>query len=299
MNILIIGAKGFIGSHAVRYFESKGAHVIGCDVTKLPNASFPYHVVDRFEPDYAAIFASHDLDFCINASGNANVSQSASDPVYDFRLNALNTLYMLDAIRKHRPRCQYVNLSSAAVYGNPQQLPVYEAESVVPVSPYGWHKYYTELMCREYYTLHKVRSCSLRIFSVYGPGLQKQLFWDIFQKSRQSLTVTLFGTGRESRDFIYITDLLRAVEVVMQRCAMEGNIINVSSGIENTIQEAASLFLNHLGNGNALHFSGEDRPGDPKNWRADIGTLQALGFAPTMPLSEGLNNYAAWLTEKN
>jgi len=76
---------------------------------------------------------------------------------------------VLEAIRKHSPSCKFISISSAAVYGNPEVLPVSESSKVKPLSPYGWHKHYTEMICGEFYTYFKIPTCSVRIFSAYGP----------------------------------------------------------------------------------------------------------------------------------
>ena len=94
-------------------------------------------------------------------------------------LNVSNVFKQLDAIRKFQPGCKYINLSSAAVYGNPESLPISEDHHLDPISPYGNHKKMAEEVCADFYTNYRIPTCSLRIFSAYGAGLQKQLFWDL------------------------------------------------------------------------------------------------------------------------
>jgi len=84
---------------------------------------------------------------------------------------------------KFNNKCKYLHISSAAVYGNPKQLPVKETDNCQPLSPYGWHKWMSELICQEYFRLYNIRSLIVRPFSVYGPGLRKQLFWDLYGKA--------------------------------------------------------------------------------------------------------------------
>ena len=157
---------------------------------------------------------------------------------------------------------------------------------------------YAEEICKEYSLFFKIKVCNLRIFSAYGPGLTKQFFWDLFNKLQKPNDIELFGTGRESRDFIYIDDIVRCVELIIENRFSIPDNINVASGIEITISEAAHTFKELLNIDKQIKFSGESRPGDPLNWRADINILQSMGFNPAYTLKEGLNQYIIWLKKE-
>ncbi|HXD91726.1 MAG TPA: NAD-dependent epimerase/dehydratase family protein, partial [Bacteroidia bacterium] len=180
MKILIIGSKGFIGSHASRFF-SAGHDVWGADVLES-NDDKKYYLLDKKNTNFEVIFLENTFDLCINASGNGSVPISINSPVLDFELNVTNTIKLLDAIRVHNPLCKFINISSAAVYGNPPGIPVTEDMPLLPLSPYGWHKLYSEQISKEYFYLYNLQTINLRLFSVYGEHLKKQLFWDIYQK---------------------------------------------------------------------------------------------------------------------
>ena len=295
--VLIVGSKGFIGEYAYQFFRnSSGYHCWGCDVVAEYNDP-NYFLIDSSNSDFSEIFEAESFDFCINCSGAASVPDSLKHPLRDFSLNTFNVIKLLDAIRKHAPHCRFVNLSSAAVYGSPTSLPVAETAPNQPISPYGQHKLMAEDLCREYHEYFGVASCSLRIFSAYGPGLRKQLLWDIFQKTLQTDSIQLFGTGKESRDFVFITDIVRAIALVMEKGEFDARTYNLASGTETTVQEVLSALLPALGyTGNYL-FSGSNRSGDPINWRADIGRLTSLGFTPEVTVQEGVKHYVKWLNE--
>ena len=174
MKILIVGSRGFIGSHCVDYFE-KNNEVWGCDVV-LDYASNHYFSIDAVDSDFQNIFQQQKFDVCINCSGAANVPFSLERPINDFKLNTLNVFKLLEAIRLYAPGCKFINMSSAAVYGNPLSLPIKESDKRNPVSPYGLHKLMAEIVCEEFYHFWGMKTCSLRIFSAYGPRLKKQLF---------------------------------------------------------------------------------------------------------------------------
>lgn len=301
MKVLIIGSRGFIGSHAVAFFKNKGYETWGCGISELIDEPY-YFQVERFYPDYNNIFKLEKFDLCINASGAPGVSFSMEHPHDDFRMNVSNAYALLNAIRVFNPTCKFINLSSAAVYGNPLSLPIKETDTLNPLSPYGYHKMIAEQLVDQFNKVYQLRTCSFRIFSAYGPGLKKQLFWDIYQKSLKTFdgAIQLFGTGDETRDFVYIDDVLSAIFAVWQEDKFDGNIFNLASGEETTIKEAATLFLNELDPTIKLTFNNIQKPGDPLYWRADVTNLNKINFKTAISLKQGLNFYSQWLhQEKN
>jgi UDP-glucose 4-epimerase len=296
MKILIIGSKGFIGSHCVDYFQSKGFEVFQADVNTSMEVN--YFQIETQNSDFSLPFKEHQFDVCINASGSAHVGFSFEKPSKDFELNVVNVQKILVAIRDYSSNCKFINFSSAAVYGNPQILPITENSICKPLSPYGFHKLQSELLLTEYHKFFGLNTCSLRVFSAYGPRLKKQLFWDLYQKSIQDEVVTLFGTGSETRDFIYIDDLMQIMDLVIQHSSFQGSIYNVASHQEITIALAAQAFLNEFSPEKKVVFNGKVKVGDPNNWLADMENLRKYGFKPQYNLSLGLKKYAEWLREK-
>jgi UDP-glucose 4-epimerase len=298
MKIIIIGSKGFIGSNSVIFFEKKNYEVWKCGVSE-GNEETNYFQVNRNSPDYQQIFRSQSFDICINASGSPGVSFSNEYPLDDFRMNVNNVYLLLNAIQLFNPNCKFINLSSAAVYGNASALPITESSNLLPLSPYGLHKMLTEQIVSHFHFFFKLKACSLRIFSAYGPSLNKQLFWDIYQKANTSVDnkVHLFGSGQETRDFIFIKDILIALDLIIQQddSAFNGEIYNLASGIETTVSYAASLFLKMINKNMSLEFNGVQKNGDPLNWRADMTKLSKLNFKITTSLEEGLQEYYKWM----
>jgi UDP-glucose 4-epimerase len=295
MKILIIGSKGFIGSHCVDFFQSKGVDVWQADVNE--SAAKFFYKIERQNSDFSLVFKEHQFDVCINASGSAHVGFSFENPSKDFELNVVNVQKILVAIRDYNSDCKFINFSSAAVYGNPQTLPIKENSVCKPLSPYGFHKLQSELLLTEYHKFFGLKTCSLRVFSAYGPRLKKQLFWDLYQKSLNSDLISLFGTGTETRDFIYIDDLMQIMDLVIQHTPFQGSIYNVGSQVETTIAEAAHLFLNAFSPEKKLEFTGEVKVGDPTNWVGSMENLKKYGFKAQYDLSLGLKKYAEWLKE--
>ncbi len=295
-NVLIVGSSGFIGSALSAYLSEKGYDVHGCDLVNLDVKGHlsHFHLAADEADSFYNIFSSP-YDICINCAGAAKVSSSFERPLHDYELNTRIVFRILDAIRLESRSCRFVNLSSAAVYGNPASLPVQESSPLEPISPYGIHKHMSELICNEFHDHFGIQTCSVRIFSAYGPGLKKQLFWDLYQKARRDARVALFGTGEETRDFIMISDLVRVITLIAEQPAYHHRAVNVANGRQVTIKEAASQFLAAYDPGIELQFSGESKTGDPVHWEADISIIKDLGYEPEFSMESGLQAYVEWL----
>jgi UDP-glucose 4-epimerase len=299
MNILIIGSEGFIGNHCVNYFLNKGYKVYGCDLLDYKSLSYTYTKISRLNPNFDTLFDNVKYDFCINAAGNGSVPVSIEKPLLDFDANCYDVIRLLQLIKDRCPKCKYIQISSAAVYGNPQSLPIQESDQLSPLSPYGWHKLIAEKLCEEYSTLHNLSIAVVRPFSVFGPKLRKQLLWDMYQKAIANPEIELWGDGTESRDFIFINDLVYAIDLILEKDSSTFNIYNLASGEEVTIETLAKLFFKELGGNIKYKFNGQTRAGDPRNWKASIEKLATLGFVPGHSLEDGLKTTALWLKTLN
>ncbi|WAC11920.1 NAD-dependent epimerase/dehydratase family protein [Dyadobacter pollutisoli] len=293
MKVLIIGSKGFIGGYVVASFQKTHFEVYECDVV-VDYEKSNYYQIDSTNADYQKIFQDKAFDACINCSGAASVPDSLKNPFRDFTLNTYNVVKLLDAIRTNQPTCKFINLSSAAVYGNPESIPVTENVKLNPISPYGLHKMQSEQICRSFHTYHNVPTCSLRVFSAYGSGLKKQLFWDLYQKAKNTNYIELFGTGKETRDFIHVQDVVDAITCCLHHADFQGESINVANGEEILIEYAVSTFLSFFPEKKTVYFNGKVKAGDPLNWRADISKIQSMGYKPSISLYQGLEQYFQW-----
>lgn len=296
MKVLVLGSEGFIGSNCIKHFKSKIWDVYGCDLIDYTAQEYNYTKLSRIQPSYDELFTGIKYDLCINAAGNGSVPVSIEYPINDFDANCGDVIKLLDLIRLKNSNCKYIHISSAAVYGNPKQIPITENDILLPVSPYGWHKKISETICQEYHSLYHLKISIVRPFSIYGPGLKKQLFWDLYQKIKNDPSeLQLWGTGNESRDFIYIADVLNAFDIIADKSPMDANIYNLAGGTEITIGEVATEFLRSFGVNTSLTFNNHQRRGDPINWCADISKIKALGYESKYDISEGLKLTTTWL----
>jgi UDP-glucose 4-epimerase len=217
-----------------------------------------------------------------------------SEPYTDFQRTVDVCAFTLETVRREVPDCRFILLSSAAVYGNPTQLPVREHSPVEPVSPYGYHKRMCETLVDEYRTLHCISAVVLRIFSAYGERLRRQVVFDLCRKFNNpgSDVVEVYGTGQESRDFIHATDVAQAIS-----CIVLGNAtgyFNLGSGKQTTIANLVNQIKKSMNSDKDIHFTGQIRPGDPLCWEADINQLKSLGFSPSITLDAGIKKYCDW-----
>jgi UDP-glucose 4-epimerase len=295
--ILIIGSKGFIGSNLFHYLFKQECNVIGCDITN--DLSERYIQIDPINPDFESIFKAYTFSVCINASGSSNIVDSFQNPYKNFFSNTINTFKILEAIKIHSPECKFINLSSAAVYGNPIKIPISEESETSPISPYGFHKLQNETICKEFTQLFEIQTCSLRIFSAYGPGLKRQILWDLSQKTKQNDIIELFGTGEESRDFIYINDICQVINLLIEAPIFNWDILNVANGKEIKIKELVKIYQVKSGSFKKVVFTGKEKKGDPQNWKADISRISDLGYQPSTDFETGVENYIKWLEKES
>jgi len=296
--VVITGVAGFIGRYVARYFKQEGWSVVGVDNSPPENAPLAsmsaYHRMRLPDSQFGTLLQQLQPQVCIHCAGRASVGLSITDPSADFYGNTVATFEVLNALRLYAPTCRFVFLSSAAVYGNPALMPVSETQPVAPLSPYGFHKAQGEQFCLEFAKVYGLSTASVRIFSAYGPGLRRQVIWDICQKAITNPSLSLQGTGRESRDFIHALDIAKALGVVASQAPMVGETYNLSTGREVTILELTNLVLEALEVDCIPEFDGVIPDGTPLNWQADIYKLKALGFTPTVPFDRGVKTFANW-----
>jgi len=296
--VLITGVAGFIGRHAARYFSQAGWEVFGIDSASAENAPLPCleAYVSLWLPSrqLLELICAWKPEVLIHCAGRASVEMSIKQPEADFHGNTVITFEVLEALRRHAPNCRFINLSSAAIYGNPDKLPISETHPPAPISPYGFHKWQTDILCQEYATAFGLHTASLRIFSAYGPGLRRQVMWDICNKAITLGRLQLHGSGEESRDFIHVQDIARALGTLATAPSLLGQSYNLGTGREVTIRELANLILTNLAFDFEPEFDGQLGGGIPRNWCADISRLQVLGYSPEITLEQGLTQFTSW-----
>ena len=234
--------------------------------------------LDAAQADLAPIIRDFDPDLLLQAAGSASVGSSIAEPVGDFRATAVTLVNVLDSVRRSGRKPLVVFPSSAAVYGNPASLPVAEDAPLAPISPYGFHKTACETFAREYAHCFGVSTVVCRIFSLFGARQRRLLVWEIFaQLAGKSPVLELQGTGTETRDFLHMDDLSRAILAIASAAPRgECSILNVASGREMPVMELAETLRSMVAPEKKITCRGIARPGNPHRWCADIRRLRAL-----------------------
>lgn len=299
MIILITGSDGFIGRHLVKAYSESDATIYGWTmdgVGKIGGEVIPADLTNPVDVEKNLERISPDL--LIHCAGCADVIYSVKEPLLDLKSNYITTHNLLFSMRKlEMQKCRFILFSSAAVYGNPISLPMGEDAAINPLSPYALHKKSAEEVCVFMKKNYDLDTKVMRIFSVYGPGLRKQLFWDMYQKISTTGKLELFGSGEESRDYIYIDDLVQAT-MLIARTDIDADVFNIANGVEVTIREAAEVFVKAMGKDtDIIQFMGVRREGEPINWRADISRLKSLGFVRNVSFEDGIERYVSWAKE--
>jgi len=242
-------------------------------------------------------------DIIFHLAGAASVPKSVENPLSDFEGSVNGTAALAAELLVADKKPTVIFFSSAAVYGEPVKLPITEDSKIAPISPYGVHKAVAEDLLGHYGRIGNFAVAALRIFSAYGPGLQKQIFWDLGVRALAALQkgqteVQVFGTGRETRDFVHAREIVRVACKAAAIPLKPGiSAFNVASGVETSVARAATIFLSSFDPRLKPVFTLESRQGDPSRWLADVSRLRDLGLVPIADLSAGLAESAKWIVD--
>ncbi len=295
--VWITGAQGFIGHHLVQALCAAGTPVVAFYRPSGDGRSDS--VNDRAFPLSAAGFAAA-LDRhgtpqrAYHLAGGPTVGASFGDPGADFQSNIVTTELLLEALRgKMVP---LVLASSAAVYGEGHAGSIRSDSPTNPSSPYGTHKLLAEQLVQAHCRFFGLSATILRLFSVYGTGLRKQLLFDVCGRlavSQPGTPLTLSGTGAERRDWLDASDVAAAMIGLDDPTPGEARLYNLASGDACQIREIAQHLLAAWGDRREIVFTNEVRSGDPFSLVADAGSLPP-GFVPQVDIAQGISGFVSW-----
>lgn len=294
MKVLVTGGAGFIGSHVVDHFIARGDQVVVVDnlstgKREQVHAQATFYEADITSPHLVEIFQAERPEVVVHQAAQIQVTNSIEDPIFDATTNVIGTINLLEACRQTGVR-KVVYASSAAIYGNPEYLPINEQHPIHPLSGYGVSKYTVEHYLDVYHYLHGITYTILRYGNVFGPrqdprgeGGVISIFIDkIFTEQ----PITVFGDGEQTRDYTYVTDVARANLAAVD--AGDGETVNIGAGVSTNLNEVIQLFNQIAGKEFPVEY-GPDRPGDIKhscfnamraeqalNWKAEISVLEGL-----------------------
>lgn len=300
--IVVTGAFGFLGRHVARFFAQKGHTVLGIGHGEWDREEWKSWGLSAWCQADITLAALKQYAECpsliVHCAGSGSVAFSFESPLADFERTVVTTAHVLEYVRLHAPSCRVVYPSSASVYGTVEAMPIREDHRAAPISQYGVHKLMAEQMVASYGLQFGTSAAVVRLFSVYGCGLRKQLLWDACRKFANHDTVFM-GTGDEVRDWLHVEDaaelLLAAAEHASPKCPT----VNGGSGEGVSVRDV----LDHLGDllrcDLTPSFSGTRRTGDPSTYVADTRGSTVWGWQPKRCWKEGVAEYAAWWTRNS
>jgi UDP-glucose 4-epimerase len=299
---LITGAKGFIGRYLAFNLAQRGVTVIGLGHGAWLRHEFtPWGVSDWLNGDITPsnldrLFSESILpDQIFHLAGGSAVGPSFATPEEDFRRSVDSTFRLLEWTRNASPHSSVVLASSASVYGSLHSKPILETDRTLPYSPYGYHKLITELLCESFAQNFNLSISIVRLFSVYGPELKKQLLWDLCMRFKEKPTeLLLAGSGQEVRDWLHVTD---AAQYLIQAAALatpDKFLLNGGTGIETTVRQVAEQIRDAYELKTEIKFSGQSRKGDPQYLVANTDKGIAHRFNPQKIWKNGFNDYVEW-----
>jgi len=302
---LVTGCAGFIGSHLTESLLAGGFEVVGVDAltenydaaSKRRNlACATQHDAFRFiHADVADAGALLDgIDVVFHLAGEPGVRGSWGErfDVYT-RRNVTATQRLLDALE---PGVRFVYASSSSVYGDALRLPTGEGVAPRPLSPYGVTKLAAEHLCVLYASERGLDTISLRYFSVYGPRQRPDMAFRRFCEAIAAREpITLFGDGRQTRDFTYVHDVVAATRAAGEAGRGGGRVFNIGGGARVSLNRVLELLAGLAGRPLDVR-RGARVPGDAHDTGADISRArQELGYAPATALRDGLVAELEWV----
>jgi UDP-glucose 4-epimerase len=292
--VLVTGGSGFLGSHLVRRLVSLNSRVTSLGSNRdLAALAEGVHYI--FGDISRATLETVDFvpETVFHLAGGASVPASVANPPGDFLKTVYSSVLLLDFLSRHWPNAQVVYVSSAAIYGEATHKRASHDLACLPISPYGVHKRQVESLLLDHARMYQTRSVIVRPFSVYGPGLRKQLLWDAMEKSRRGV-FEFFGSGQELRDWVYVSDLVECLLRASSLASAEVPVFNAGTCHAVSVRDVLTKLFSVAGLTRDPIFLGQPKEGDPARLVADDSAESVLGPLFHTPLIEGLQAYVEW-----
>ncbi|MDI6884654.1 MAG: SDR family oxidoreductase [Hadesarchaea archaeon] len=301
MRVLVTGGAGFIGSHVVDGLVDKGHAVTVLD--NLSSGSRENLRAHLANPDFRLIKGDirdgkavkkslSGVDAVVHEAALVSVPRSIREPRLAHEVNVEGTLSLLRASKQAGVE-RFVYASTCAIYGESNRLPITEDAPLKPNSPYASSKLAAEENCRTFSAIEGLPTVSLRYFNVYGPrqsaGEYAGVMVKFIQRLRNDQPPIIYGDGKQTRDFVYVSDVVEATLLALEREGVAGKVINIGTGKETSINKLCELFLKLTGKTHLKHLHRAPRPGDISRSQADTSKARKLlGFEPKVSLEEGV-----------
>ena len=298
--VLVTGAYGFIGRHVARELSRQNYEVRAIGHGAWSRGEWQnWGIADWYPSDItieSLITYAGEPDWIFHCAGSGSVAFSMSHPYQDYQRSVSTTHAVLEYIRTVHPAAALVLPSSAGVYGLAERMPINVNEVLNPVSPYGLHKKMAEDLCLSYGKHFGVRTAVVRLFSIFGVGLRKQLLWDACSKIAAKNAI-FSGTGNETRDWLHVEDAAKLMVFAAQNASPNCPIVNGGVGKATSISEVVNAIVEDIGSTQIPIFSGASRPGDPLHYLANISEALAWGWIPIQNWRDNIRSYVHWFKD--
>ena len=303
MKVLITGGAGFIGSHLAAHLQAMGDEPVALDNLSagrrenLP-ASVRFIEADVLDASLEDTVGAGQFDAIVHLAGQTMVNASVEDPAFDARENVLGTIQVLEAARKGGVR-RVIFASTAAAYGDVPQaaLPILEERALAPLSFYGLSKVTAEGYLALYQRLFGIEYVVLRFANVYGErqgdGGEGGVISIFARAAAEGKTLTIFGDGQQTRDFVYAGDIAAGIRAALYTAAPNA-AYNLSTASETSLLVLVDLLSKVVGR-TIVPAYGAERPGDIYHSAlSNEKAKRSLGWQPTTALEEGLRRTYAY-----
>lgn len=314
--VLVTGGAGFIGSHVGEHFLKQGWAVDALDdlsTGKRDNvpSDVQLHVLDVRSPDAARLVAEGSYDVIVHLAAQMDVRRSVADPLHDADVNIRGTLNLLEAVRRsaNAKRCRVVFASTGGVlYGDFVTPPNRETYAKDPESPYAISKLSAEYYLAYYGRVHGLGTVALRFGNVYGPRQDPHGEAGVVAifcgRILDGKPLTIFGDGRQTRDYVYIGDVSAATLAAATRALprmerLDSRSFNVGTGIGTPVLDVANALLRVAGSRVPIEYA-PARAGEQQHSFVDVSkAAEVLGWRPAVSLEAGLAETFAWFAARH
>jgi len=299
MKVFVTGGAGFIGNHLVDSLLKAGNKVTIYDNLKNSSESKISHLLKNGASfvkgdvtDYQTLSnAIADFDLVVHLAAEIDVQESIKFPERIHHVNVTGTVNLLRSCVEQKVR-NVVAASSAAVFGNPKDLPLSENSQTIPISPYGASKLAIEHYMQAFSNSYDLNCMTLRFFNVYGKGQSgpyASVITKFMEKIADNKPLVIFGDGSNTRDFVSVYDVVQSIQNAITKIdGKKGNAYNIGSGKYTTIEDLAKLMISISGKPLSIEHK-QPKKGDIQHSQTSIWLAQRdLGYSPKTQLKEGL-----------
>lgn len=309
-NILITGGAGFIGSTLANALLPDNKVIVLDDLSmgdfnnldeSINLTKIEGNLVDK--ELLGKIFSENEFDYIFHLGAVASVADSVARPYETHQVNFDSTMTILEILRTRKSKLKrFVFSSSAAVYGDEPTLPKREESVIRPLTPYAIDKFASEKMAMIYNLLYDIPTSATRFFNVYGPNQNPESPYSGFisilvDRLKNEKELTIFGNGEQTRDFVYVEDVVNALLLIATSDKSRGQVYNVGTGSRITLNDLVKLSQEITGKKISIKFD-KEREGDIRDSISDISKLRSIGYEPNVELALGMKKYLEYEFKK-